>query len=84
MVLLIGKLRVPFLVLSLALFGVACSSNGGPTPGDGGPVVEVPDPAPEDPTPGEEEPPTLPELNACKKYDRVAKKNRADFFQPTP
>ena len=30
------------------------------------------------------EPATLPELNACTKYDRVAKKNRKDFFKPTP
>ena len=39
---------------------------------------------PEDPPPIEEEPATLPELNACKKHDRVAKKNRRDSFKPTP
>ena len=85
MMVLIGKLRVPLLILSLALFNISCSSNGGPTPGSGpGPVVEVPDPTPEDPPPTEGEPPTLPELNACKKYDRVAKEHRRDSFKPTP
>ena len=87
MILLIGKLRVPFLILSFALFNVSCASNGGPVPGDdgSGPVAEVPEPGPEEPIPpGDEEPATLPELNACKKYDRVAKKNRTDFFKPTP
>lgn len=89
MILLIEKLRVPFLILSLALFNVSCASNGEPVPGaDGsGPVAEAPAPspeAPEDVPPAEDEPATLPELNACKKYDRVAKKNRAEFFKPTP
>lgn len=67
---LIGKLRIPLLILSLALFNISCSSNGGP-------VVETPDPAPEEPA-------TLPELNACKKYDRVAKKHRRDSYKSTP
>ncbi len=87
MIVLLKKLRVPFLILSLALFNISCASNGGTAPGDGSrPVAEVPD----SPNPGESNPPevdepaTLPELNACKKYDRVAKQNRADFFKPTP
>jgi len=86
MIWFIGKLRVPLLVLCLILFQNACSSNGGPVPGVGGtgPVAEIPNPTPEEPSPGEEEPPTLPELNACTKYDRVAKRNRSDFFKPTP
>ena len=89
MMVLIGKLRVPLLILSLALFNISCSSNGGPVVDGGGPgpVVEVPDPTPEepeDPQPTEEEPATLPELNACKKYDRVAKRHRKDSFKPTP
>lgn len=86
---LIGKLRVSLLILGLILFNISCSSNGGPVvdSGGSGPVAEVPDPTPEqpeDPPPTEEEPATLPELNACKKYDRVAKKNRRDSFKPTP
>jgi secreted trypsin-like serine protease len=88
MIWLIGKLRVPLLILCLALFQISCSSNGGPVVGGGGsgPVAEVPDPTPEEPEeppPGDDEPATLPELNACKKYDRVAKRNRTDFFKPT-
>jgi secreted trypsin-like serine protease len=78
MVLPIEKLRVPFLILSLALFNISCASNGGP-------VAEVPEPNQEEPAPpSKDEPATLPELNACKKYDRAAKKNRSEFFKPTP
>jgi len=87
MTFLIEKLQLPILILSLALFNISCASNGGPGPGDGGsgPVAEVPAPSPEDPaSPSDDDPATLPELNACKKYDRVAKKNRTDFFKPTP
>ena len=85
----IGKLRVPLLILGLVLFNISCSSNGGPVvdSGGSGPVAEVPDPTPEQPEgppPTEEDHATLPELNACKKYDRVAKKNRRDSFKPTP
>lgn len=75
--LLLEKLRVPVLILSLTLFNISCSSNGGPVPGGGpGPVVENPTPDPDEPTP--------PELNACTRYDRVAKQNRAESFEPTP
>lgn len=85
MVLLIGKLRVPFLILSLALFNISCASNGGSVSGNSGsgPVAEAPQPTPEEPEdvpPAEDEPATLPELNACKKYDRVAKKKPERIF----
>ena len=80
MILLLGKLRIPFLILSLTLFNISCSSNGEPVPDDGpGPVIQSPEPSP-----GEEEPPTLPELNACTRYDPAAKRNRAESFEPTP
>ena len=87
MFVLIGKLRVPLLILSLALFNISCASDGNPVSGNNGPgpVAEAPEPTPEEPAPPEDdEPATLPELNACTKYDRVAKRNRADFFKPTP
>ena len=87
MTFLIEKLNLPILILSLALFNISCASNGAPGQGDNGsgPVAEVPAPNPEEPTPpSDDDPATLPELNACKKYDRVAKKNRTDFFKPTP